>query len=117
MSVHGHPGGPPPEEMELLSTPAGPAGVAADSPVGRLAATVDRLSREVRAAQAEAEGRALIELAKGLLVERLGCGPAQGARQLAELTLAVDHRALDGADGGRFMTTLEQILADPEVLA
>ncbi|GAA4966200.1 hypothetical protein GCM10023238_37370 [Streptomyces heliomycini] len=54
--------------------------------MGRLAATVDRLSREVRAAQAEAEGRALIELAKGILVERLGCGPSQAARQLAELT-------------------------------
>ncbi|WP_247614542.1 SpoIIE family protein phosphatase [Streptomyces tagetis] len=55
------------------------------SPVGRLAATVARLSREVRAAQAEAEGRALIELAKGILVARLGCGPAEAARQLAEL--------------------------------
>ncbi|WSQ14467.1 SpoIIE family protein phosphatase [Streptomyces sp. NBC_01231] len=55
------------------------------SPVGRLAATVERLRREVRAAQAEAEGRALIELAKGILVERLQCGPAQAARQLAEL--------------------------------
>ncbi|MGX1135609.1 serine phosphatase RsbU (regulator of sigma subunit)/PAS domain-containing protein [Streptomyces glaucescens] len=62
------------------------AGVAPTSPVGRLAATVERLRREVRAAQAEAEGRALIELAKGILVERLGCGPAQAARQLAELT-------------------------------
>ncbi|OSC53435.1 hypothetical protein B5181_37910, partial [Streptomyces sp. 4F] len=41
--------------------------------------------REVRAAQAEAEGRALVELAKGILVARLGCGPAQAARQLAEL--------------------------------
>lgn len=51
----------------------------------RLAATVERLRREVRAAQAEAEGRALIELAKGILVERLGCGPSQAARQLAEL--------------------------------
>ncbi|MFF5854611.1 SpoIIE family protein phosphatase [Streptomyces sp. NPDC012751] len=56
------------------------------SSVGRLAATVERLRREVRAAQAEAEGRALVELAKGILVERLGCGPAQAARQLAELT-------------------------------
>jgi pyruvate dehydrogenase E2 component (dihydrolipoamide acetyltransferase) len=37
-------------------------------------------------------------------------------RQIAELTRAVDHRALDGADGGRFLTTLEQILADPGVL-
>ncbi|MGC0373195.1 SpoIIE family protein phosphatase [Streptomyces sp. SAI-229] len=72
--------------FRLERPPAGPAGVSADSPVGRLAATVDRLSREVRAAQAEAEGRALIELAKGILVERLGCGPSQAARQLAELT-------------------------------
>ncbi|MFI2642156.1 SpoIIE family protein phosphatase [Streptomyces sp. NPDC018610] len=61
------------------------AGVSPTSPVGRLAATVDRLRREVRTAQAEAEGRALVELAKGILVERLGCGPAHAARQLAEL--------------------------------
>ncbi|MBQ1097147.1 SpoIIE family protein phosphatase [Streptomyces sp. b94] len=64
---------------------AGLRAMAPLSPVGRLAATVDRLSREVRAAQAEADGRALIELAKGILVARLGCGPAQAARQLAEL--------------------------------
>nr|BFD87449.1 SpoIIE family protein phosphatase [Streptomyces sp. Xyl84] len=63
------------------ASPASPA-----SPVGRLAATVERLRREVLSAQAEAEGRALVEMAKGILVERLGCGPAQAARQLAELT-------------------------------
>ncbi|MFD8816604.1 ANTAR domain-containing protein, partial [Streptomyces sp. NPDC059627] len=63
-------------------TPAAPG---KPSPVGRLTATVERLRREVRAAQAEADGRALIELAKGILVERLRCGPAQAARQLAEL--------------------------------
>ncbi|MCQ0025519.1 SpoIIE family protein phosphatase [Streptomyces somaliensis DSM 40738] len=56
-----------------------------DSAVGRLAATVERLRREVRAAQAAADGRALIELAKGVLIERLRCGPAQAARQLSEL--------------------------------
>lgn len=56
------------------------------SRVGRLAATVERLRREVLAAHAQADGRALIELAKGILVERLGCGPAQAARQLTELT-------------------------------
>jgi serine phosphatase RsbU (regulator of sigma subunit)/PAS domain-containing protein len=70
---------PRPEPLDL-------AGVSPTSPVGRLAATVERLRREVRTAQAEAEGRALIELAKGILVERLGCGPPQAARQLAELT-------------------------------
>ncbi|WP_345492578.1 SpoIIE family protein phosphatase [Streptomyces roseoviridis] len=55
------------------------------STVGRLAATVERLRAEVRAAHAAAEGRALIELAKGVMIERLGCGPAHAARQLTEL--------------------------------
>ncbi|MFF5447613.1 SpoIIE family protein phosphatase [Streptomyces sp. NPDC012888] len=55
------------------------------SAVGRLAATVERLREEVRAAHAAADGRALIELATGVMVERLRCGPARAARQLAEL--------------------------------
>ncbi|MFE0274516.1 PP2C family protein-serine/threonine phosphatase [Streptomyces sp. NPDC058992] len=55
------------------------------SSVGRLAATVERLRKEVRAAHAAADGRALVELAKGVLIERLSCGPAQAAAQLAEL--------------------------------
>ncbi|MEV7725367.1 SpoIIE family protein phosphatase [Streptomyces sp. NPDC087917] len=53
--------------------------------VGRLAATVERLRREVRAAQSAADGRSLIEMAKGVLVGRLGCGPTEAARQLASL--------------------------------
>ncbi|MET9952461.1 SpoIIE family protein phosphatase [Streptomyces sp. NPDC006339] len=63
---------------------ASPAGQR-ESTVGRLAATVERLRAEVRAAHAAAEGRALIELAKGVMIERLGCGPAHAARQLTEL--------------------------------
>ncbi|MEU7157582.1 SpoIIE family protein phosphatase [Streptomyces chrestomyceticus] len=55
------------------------------SAVGRLAATVERLRSEVQAAHAAADGRALIELAKGIMIERLHCGPAQATRQLAEL--------------------------------
>ncbi|MEU7107174.1 SpoIIE family protein phosphatase [Streptomyces sp. NPDC046215] len=55
------------------------------STVGRLAATVERLRTEVRAAHAAADGRALVELAKGILIERLTCGPAEAARQLAAL--------------------------------
>ncbi|MBP2471206.1 serine phosphatase RsbU (regulator of sigma subunit) [Crossiella equi] len=51
----------------------------------RLAEVVDRLRREVVAAHATADGRALIELAKGVLVERLHCGPAEAGRQLAGL--------------------------------
>ncbi len=75
----------PPQSCALDGPVVGMRALTPLSPVGRLAATVDRLSSEVRAAQAEAEGRALIELAKGILVARLGCGPAQAARQLAEL--------------------------------
>ncbi|MDQ0402002.1 SpoIIE family protein phosphatase [Streptomyces sp. NBC_01723] len=75
----------PPQSCALDGPAVGMRTLTPLSPVGRLAATVDRLSSEVRAAQAEAEGRALIELAKGILVARLGCGPAQAARQLAEL--------------------------------
>ncbi|MFH8752090.1 SpoIIE family protein phosphatase [Streptomyces rimosus] len=76
-----------------LPAPAGPERGAAPtgarpdrtSAVGRLAATVERLRSEVQAAHAAADGRALIELAKGIMVERLRCGPAQATRQLAEL--------------------------------
>ncbi|MFI9406960.1 SpoIIE family protein phosphatase [Nocardia sp. NPDC052316] len=53
--------------------------------VNRLAATVERLRNEIQQAQATADGRALIEMAKGVLVERLRCGPAQAARQLGVL--------------------------------
>ncbi|WP_435833401.1 SpoIIE family protein phosphatase [Streptomyces bungoensis] len=87
----GAPGGelePGELELELAELELGGVDlpkVPATSPVGRLAATVERLRKEVREAQAEAEGRALVELAKGILVERLGCGPAQAARQLGEL--------------------------------
>ncbi|GHE26181.1 transcription antitermination regulator [Kitasatospora indigofera] len=99
---------PQPEPAPLLHPPAArrPAGAAvperdgaarppADAPagraeaaevtVGRLASTVERLRRQVQEAQATADGRALVELAKGILVERLGCGPSQAARQLTEL--------------------------------
>ncbi|MFG1948480.1 SpoIIE family protein phosphatase [Nonomuraea sp. NPDC048826] len=53
--------------------------------VGRLAATIERLREEVRRAQRAAEGRALIEVAKGILIERLHCSVAGAAQQLAGL--------------------------------
>ena len=34
-------------------------------------------------------------------------------RKVIDLTLSVDHRALDGAAAARFMSTLESVLADP----
>ncbi|MFF4650848.1 PP2C family protein-serine/threonine phosphatase [Streptomyces sp. NPDC001380] len=63
----------------------GPGTDGAGAEVGRLAATVERLQRQIREAQAAADGRALIEVAKGVLVERLRCGPAQAAAQLDAL--------------------------------
>ncbi|MER6677296.1 SpoIIE family protein phosphatase [Streptomyces sp. NPDC000983] len=69
----------------MPSAPTGSGAPDRPSGVGRLAATVERLRGEIRDAHAAAEGRALIELAKGVLVERLRFGPAQAASQLAEL--------------------------------
>ena len=53
--------------------------------VGRLATTVARLRRQVEEAQAAAAGRALVETATGVLVERLHCGPYAAGRQLEAL--------------------------------
>ncbi|WP_229789695.1 SpoIIE family protein phosphatase [Pilimelia terevasa] len=60
--------------------PAPPTAVA-----GRLAATVERLRDEVGRAQAAADGRALVDLAKGVLIARLGCGPVEASQQLHTL--------------------------------
>ncbi|MFB6519712.1 SpoIIE family protein phosphatase [Streptomyces sp. NPDC056401] len=54
----------------------------APTPLGRLVATVERLRREVLEAQAAADGRALVELAKGILIGQLNCTPAAAANQL-----------------------------------
>lgn len=92
--------------------PPGPAsgtalGTAADQPsrdtaphhaperLGRLVATVERLRGEVRAAHAAADGRALIELAKGILIGQLSCTPAAAARQLDELSRETGLSALE----------------------
>jgi pyruvate dehydrogenase E2 component (dihydrolipoamide acetyltransferase) len=44
-------------------------------------------------------------------------GEAFRTRRVVDLTLSVDHRALDGAAAGRYLTTLEAILADPREFA
>ncbi|MBT2449761.1 SpoIIE family protein phosphatase [Streptomyces sp. ISL-43] len=54
----------------------------APTPLGRLVATVERLRREVLEAQAAADGRALVELAKGILIGQLNCTPAAAALRL-----------------------------------
>jgi PAS domain-containing protein len=62
-----------------------PSGPAARHGAAGLAATVDRLSAEIRALREGSEARALVELAQGVLVERLKCAPAEAARQLQRL--------------------------------
>ncbi|MFF8262572.1 SpoIIE family protein phosphatase [Streptomyces virginiae] len=74
-AVHGE---PMPERRPRPST-------SSDPEAGRLAATVERLREEALEAQSAADGRALVELAKGILVGRLGCGPVEASRQLAKL--------------------------------
>ncbi|MFJ8957747.1 SpoIIE family protein phosphatase [Lentzea sp. NPDC102401] len=77
--------------------------------VDRLAGTVERLRRELEESRAAADSRALVELAKGVLVERLRCGPAQAAEQLVlladragttQVELAVD--IINEASGDQF---------------
>ncbi|WP_372664913.1 SpoIIE family protein phosphatase [Amycolatopsis kentuckyensis] len=70
-------------DEETLPVLAPPAEVSAN--LARLADTVARLRGEVDHAHAVADGRALIELAKGVLMERLHCTPADAARQLETL--------------------------------
>ncbi|MER6776281.1 MULTISPECIES: SpoIIE family protein phosphatase [unclassified Streptomyces] len=65
------------------------------TPLGRLVATVERLRGEVRAAHAAADGRALVELAKGILIGQLSCTPAAAARQLDELSRETGLSPLD----------------------
>ncbi|MEC3916815.1 SpoIIE family protein phosphatase [Nocardia sp. CDC160] len=56
------------------------------SELTRIAAMVERLRSELRAAHAGADARAVIEMAKGILVERFRCAPADAARQLDQLS-------------------------------
>jgi serine phosphatase RsbU (regulator of sigma subunit) len=77
-----------PGEPEHGSTPDRPGptdeATAVDG-LGRLATTVARLRLQVQEAHAAAGGRALIEMARGVLVERLHCGPRVAADQLQAL--------------------------------
>ncbi|WP_106399037.1 GAF domain-containing SpoIIE family protein phosphatase [Actinocorallia populi] len=69
--------------MTTNTSPARPPGRRTlDEGLGRLATTVERLRREVREAQHSTGGRAIIELAAGVLAERLGSGLAAAHQQL-----------------------------------
>ncbi|MFC9974466.1 SpoIIE family protein phosphatase [Spirillospora sp. NPDC127200] len=55
-----------------------------------LAATVERLHRELDAQRREQRARAVVEQAKGLLAERLGCGVETAYDRLLELAAEAD---------------------------
>ncbi len=67
----------------------------AEPVVTRLAATVERLREEIQRAHTGADGRALIEMAKGVLIERLRCGPTDAARQLDALAAQAHLTSLE----------------------
>ncbi|MCX4683023.1 SpoIIE family protein phosphatase [Kitasatospora purpeofusca] len=69
----------------------------APTAVTRLAATVENLRTELARARADAAGRSLVEMAAGVLVERLRCGPAEAAGQLTALAEQADVPVLEFA--------------------
>jgi hypothetical protein len=56
-----------------------------DSAAARLTSLVARQGRELDAIRSQAADRCVVDLARGMLMERLGCGPAEAQRQLAHL--------------------------------
>jgi serine phosphatase RsbU (regulator of sigma subunit) len=79
--------------------PSGPHLQPGEAGAVALAATVDRLRAELHAVREDFETQALLALARGVLVERLNCGPAEAARQLEQLAassrLALPELAAD----------------------
>ncbi|MFI9274070.1 SpoIIE family protein phosphatase [Kitasatospora sp. NPDC052896] len=65
--------------------PARPTAHRAPAAVARLALTVERLRAELARAHADTAGRSLIEMAAGVLIGRLHCGPTEAAAQLTAL--------------------------------
>jgi len=53
--------------------------------VARLTALVARQRRELDRLRSRAAGRSIVDLARGMLMEQLGCTPAEAQRQLARL--------------------------------
>ena len=56
-----------------------------DAEVARLSALIARQRRELDLLRAQARARAVVDLARGVLMEQLGCSPADAQRQLAKL--------------------------------
>ncbi|WP_254898219.1 SpoIIE family protein phosphatase [Kitasatospora sp. NA04385] len=77
----------------------GPDGAVVGGPLGRLAGAVDQLRRQLDEAQAHAAGRSVVEMAVGILVERLRCGPTEAAKQLHLLAEQAGSTPLELAAG------------------
>jgi serine phosphatase RsbU (regulator of sigma subunit) len=58
---------------------------------------VDRLRSELRALRVHTASRSVVDVAKGVLVERLRCGPAEAAEQLSRLAAASNLSLVDWA--------------------
>ncbi len=56
-----------------------------DAHVARLTAVVARQRRELDSLHADAAARSVVDLARGVLIERLGCTPAQASGQLVKI--------------------------------
>jgi serine phosphatase RsbU (regulator of sigma subunit)/PAS domain-containing protein len=74
----------PPDRPQGTLGPPGAAG-AQGAELRRLAAVIDRQRQELEQARAEAAARSVADMAKGVLIERLGCTPAEATTQLAAL--------------------------------
>ncbi|MFG3281390.1 SpoIIE family protein phosphatase [Streptomyces sp. NPDC048111] len=73
---------PGPQAVPVTEGTAVTEAASQEGAFGRLADTVHRLQHQLQRAQAESEGRALVDLASGILVERLSCSPIVAAAQL-----------------------------------
>jgi serine phosphatase RsbU (regulator of sigma subunit) len=56
-----------------------------DHAAARLTSLIARQREELDAVRSRAAARGVVDLARGMLMERLGCGPAEAQRQLAHL--------------------------------
>jgi serine phosphatase RsbU (regulator of sigma subunit)/PAS domain-containing protein len=74
----------PPDRPQGTPGPPGAAG-AQGTELRRLAAVIDRQRQELERARAEAAARSVADMARGVLIERLGCTPAEATTQLAAL--------------------------------
>src|SRR5215470_17392440 len=77
------PGNRPPmvpcrERLVIVTEPSG-------ADVVRLNALVARQRRELDRLRSQAAGRSIVDLARGMLMEQLGCTPAEAQRQLVRL--------------------------------